>query len=122
MLNKHTVTKQFLEQLPGKVQPLPTFDRALKQWWFNIRENGGMRLTEHGYIVFNVLELERWEHNLDSKIINADLLLTLDQKLTCPYYITPGKKPRLVMFGSQETMMLKLYGDIDQYLSMLSRQ
>jgi hypothetical protein len=122
MLNKHTVTKQFLEQLPGKVQPLPTFDRALKQWWFNIRENGGMRLTEHGYIVFNVLELERWEHNLDSKIINADLLLTLDQKLTCPYYITPGKQPRLVMFGSQETMMLKLYGDIDQYLSMLSRQ
>jgi 3-deoxy-7-phosphoheptulonate synthase len=36
--------------------------------------------------------------------------------------ITPGKKPVLVMFGSKETMMLKLYGDIDQYLSMLSRQ
>jgi hypothetical protein len=122
MLNKHNVTKQLLEQLPGKVTPLPAFDQALKQWWYNIREHGGLRLSSYGYVVFNILELERWEHNLDSTIINAGMLLTLDQKLTCPYYITPGKKPRLVMFGSKETMMLKLYGDIEQYLIMLSRQ
>jgi hypothetical protein len=122
MLNKHNVTKQILEQLPGKITPLPAFEQALKQWWYNIRESGGLRLSGQGYIVFNILELERWEHNLDSTIINAGMLLTLDQKLTCPYYITPGKKPRLIMFGSKETMMLKLYGDIEQYLTMLSRQ
>lgn len=117
MLNKHTVTTQLLEQLPAEVRQ--EYNQALKQWWFNLRDSGGLRLSQQGYIIFNILEIERWEHNLDSTIINAGMLIVLDKKLTCPYYITPGKKPKLIMFGSKETMMLKLYGDIDRYLQML---
>jgi hypothetical protein len=46
----------------------------------------------------------------------------LDKKLTCPYFIFLGKKPKLVLFGSKESMMLMLYGDVDKFLHSLSLQ
>ena len=120
MLNKTLVTKQLLDQLATETRP--SLDQALKDWWINIRDNGGMRLSEAGYLVFDKFDLDRYEHRLDNFIINASFLIVLDKKLSCPYYLQLGKKARLVMFGSREAMMLKLYGDIERYLDMLSRQ
>jgi hypothetical protein len=48
-------------------------------------------------------------------------LLTLDRKLTCPYYISLGKKPKLLLFGSREATMYSLYGDIDKFIKGIAR-
>jgi hypothetical protein len=119
MLNKLELTRQLSAQLPEDARP--ELDQALKSWWINLRETGGLRLTDVGYMAFDMLEIERHEYSLaDYMPIKANVLITLDQKLTCPYYISPGKKSVLTMFGTKEAVMLRLYGDIDRYLTMLS--
>lgn len=119
MLNKLELTKQVLSQLPQTVRP--ELDQALKSWWMNLRETGGLRLTDVGVLAFNMLELEKHEYSLiDHMPIKANVLITLDQKLTCPYHITSGKKAVLTMYGTKEAVMLRLYGDIDRYLTMLA--
>lgn len=121
MLNKTLVTQQLIDKMAGDLRV--TFDQAMKEWWVNIREDGGMRLTELGYIAFNVMDLERWEYDLaPHKPLRPSLYLALDQKLTCPYYINSRRIPKLILFGSKEAMMLHLYGNIDQYIEMLLRQ
>jgi hypothetical protein len=120
MLNKESITQQLIEQFSGDVRP--NVDLAVKEWWMNFRDSGGLRLSEPGYTVFNQFDLIRYEHQLNGFVINASFLILLDKKLTCPYYIKTGKNPKLIMFGSKEAMMLKLYGDIENYLNMLSRQ
>jgi len=121
MLNKTLVTQQLIDKMAGDLQV--TFEQAMKEWWVNIREDGGMRLTEMGYIAFNVMDLERWEYDLhDHKPLRPSLFLALDQKLTCPYYIGIKKNPKLILFGSKEAMLLNLYGNLDQYIGMLLRQ
>jgi hypothetical protein len=121
MLNKSLVTQQLVDKMSGDIQV--TLDQAMKEWWMNLRDHGGMRLSEVGYIAFNVMEIERWEYDLSAhKPLKASLYLALDQKLTCPYYIVAGKKAKLVLFGSREAMLLNLYGNIDQYIEMLLRQ
>lgn len=121
MLNKTLVTQQLLEKVAPEVRP--TFEQAMKEWWVNIRDNGGMRLSEAGYIIFNLLEIERWEYDLhEHKPLRPSVYLTLDQKLTCPYHIAGIKNPKLILFGSREAMTLHLYGNLDQFLGMLLRQ
>jgi hypothetical protein len=121
MLNKTVVTQQLITKLGSSI--CLSVEQALKEWWVNIRDSGGMRLSEAGYIVFNTLEIQRWEYDLqEHKPLTPRLYLALDQKLTCPYYIHDRKSARLILFGSQEAMMLSLYGDLDQYIKMLLRQ
>ena len=44
MPNKREFTKKLLEQNPDNV-----IDDALHVWWYNIRDDGGLRLTERGF-------------------------------------------------------------------------
>jgi len=121
MLNKTLITQQLLEKLSAEVRP--KCDVALKEWWVNLRDQGGMRLSEAGYIIFNMLEIERWQYDLSGRYpLKPSAYLALDQKLSCPYYIRPGKNAKLIVFGSREAMMLSLLGDLDHYIEMLSRQ
>lgn len=119
MLNKHDFTHELVTKLDSNIG----VDHAMKSWWANIRESGGLRLTEAGYIVFNSLDIERWEFDVPTRTFAVpNNLLVLDKKLTCPYYIKLGRKSQLVMFGSREAMTLALYGDIEKFINNLSRQ
>lgn len=119
MLNKHAYTHQLLTQLTLTTD----VDTALRTWWANIRESGGLRLTEAGYLVFDSLDIERWEFEVAPRtfVVPSNLLI-LDKKLTCPYYIKLGRKSQLIMFGSREATTLALYGDIEKFINNLSRQ
>jgi hypothetical protein len=46
------------------------------------------------------------------------MLLNLDRKLQLPYYIVVKKKlpVKIVMFGSKEAMLARLYGNLDKFL------
>ena len=95
----------------------------MKTWWVNIRRDGGMRLTRHGYdVMHGILKLESWEMDLadqDRHIFTKRLILDLDRKLQWPYYIEVSVKKkvrRIVFFGSREAVMATMYGDLEQWL------
>ena len=101
-----------------------SWDQAMITWWANIRPEGGLRLTRHGYkMLHEVLGMESWEMDLahsDGNIIDKRLILALDHKLQWPYYLDINvrkKQRRIVFFGSREAMMATMYGDLKQWLT-----
>ena len=92
------------------------FKTAFHSWWYNTRENGGMRLTSTGFKVLKDLKFEYWDFVLPENFArkNKRIILGLDRKLQFPYYY--GQK-RLSFFGSQEAMMANLTGDLEQWLA-----
>jgi hypothetical protein len=106
-------------------------DQAMITWWANIRDDGGLRLTHHGYrMLKDVLGMQSWVLNLGDPDdtgawrakINKRTVLALDRKLEWPYYLdfdARRRRRRIVFFGSQEAMMAQLYGDITAWLNSL---
>jgi len=118
MPSKQQLTQQLLNQLPA--DDLPSLEHALKTWWQDPRDDGGLRLSLWGYDVFKFLLIEQYEFEF-LKVLSPSLLMTLNRKLDCPYYIRAGKTPRLIMFGSQQAMMYAMYGDLEKFLGYLDR-
>ena len=122
---KLSITLGLLEQLPeDRREP---WDQALVTWWANVRPEGGLRLTKHGYeILHDVLQYESWSLDLNTPInitISKRIVLDLDRKLEWPYYIdfNPRKKTRrIVFFGSREAMMATMYGDLARWLASIT--
>jgi len=116
--DKKKLTQQLIDMLPDD-QTLSLSD-AMSLWWFNLRKNGGMRLTVTGYHAFvKILELENYEYQItDPMLFNQHTMLDLDRKMQMPYYIyaTKGIPKKLVLFGSREAVMLNLYGNLKQFL------
>ena len=100
-------------------------ERAMKLWWYNIRGTGGLRLTDIGYFVLkNMLDIESYDMAIDLEKFDRQMLLMLDRKLQMPYYIVVKKKlpVKIVMFGSREAMLARLYGSLDKFLENYSWQ
>jgi len=96
-------------------------------WWANIRPEGGLRLTRHGYeILHDVLQYESWSLDLSNQpnsVISKRVVLDLDHKLEWPYFLdfNPRKKTRrIVFFGSREAMMATMYGDLTRWLASIT--
>ena len=120
-MNKVDYTRELLAQLKWEIKP--TLDQALHEWWKNPDKDAGLRLTTDGFSVFGLLEITHYEFEVPASMpALPGQLLTLDRKLTCPYYITLGKKPKLILLGSKEATMFALYGDLEKWLRMLSAQ
>lgn len=121
---KIEIVTRLRDSIPQHLQePL---EQAMKTWWVNLRRDGGMRLTAHGYqIMHDVLRLESWILDLADEprqIFTKRLILDLDRKLEWPYYIEINmrKKVRhIVFFGSREAMMATMYGDLQNYLASI---
>ena len=116
--DKRKLTEELVKQLDPDLGI--TVKRAMHTWWFNIRKNGGMRLTGPGYTVFvEQLDLARYEWSIqDPHQFNQHVILALDRKIQMPYYISAAKgKPKKILFyGSQEAVMVNLYGDLQKFL------
>lgn len=118
MRDKRSLTKKLLELLPSEQRI--TLDAAIPLWWFNIRNNGGMRLTAVGYnVMVNGLDIEHYSYAIaDPLIFNKSLILKLDRKMQMPYYIhaVKGIPKSVIFFGSKEAVMVNLYGNLEQFL------
>ena len=116
--NKKKLTEELIALLPEEQRTDLT--TIMHTWWFNLRKNGGMRLTGPGYAVFTEqLDLARYEWPIqDPHQFNQHLILALDRKMQMPYYIsaTKGIPKKIVFFGSQEAVWVNLYGNLEQFL------
>ena len=118
MLNKHTLTAELIHHYPDA----PALDEAMRSWWQNIREDGGLRLTDVGYLVFsNFLELSNYTFELPEKLLTPRNLIALDRHMASPYYIVNNRKHNnIVMFGSREALMATLHGDMQRFIKRLT--
>ncbi len=126
---KSRITQAVLDQLPEQSQLDLTI--AAKSWWVNIRNDGGLRLTEVGKLYFALAEIEYFDLPLDYKksitknqtTWNA-FLMELNHKLTCPYYL--GKNiaggAHIRLYDSKVAMMISLYGDVYDYVKSTKRR
>ena len=116
MRNKIHLTEELLGLLPDE-DKIP-IEQAMVTWWFNLRENGGLRLTNPGYgTLRKSLKLETYKFDLQQPRAhqNKRLVLGLDRKLQWPYYLS---KQRLEFFSGKEAMMASLYKDLETWLSL----
>ena len=120
MTTRQQYTERLLESLPENDRP--TLEEALQSWWMNFRDGGGLRLTNAGFMAFGTCDLKTYSFDVPPNLpAVARHLLTLDKKLDCPYYIKIGKNPQIVLFGSQQAMMLAMYGDLEKWMTFLNR-
>lgn len=128
MKKKQEIVRTLLPKLPEQLQE--SQDQAMITWWANIRPEGGLRLTAHGYkIMHTILKLESWELDLGGDEngawrarIDKRTILDLDRKLEWPYYLdfNPRKKTRrIVFFSSREALMATMYGDLKHWLDSI---
>ena len=118
MRDKQRLTEELVKQLDPDLGV--TVKRAMHTWWFNIRKNGGMRLTAPGYQTFTKdLDIARYEFSIaDPLQFNQHIILDMDRKLQMPYYIhaVKGIPKKVIFFGSKEAMVTNLYGDLKKFL------
>ena len=120
MTTRQQYTERLLESLPEDDRP--TLEEALQSWWMNFRDGGGFRLTNAGYMALSTWDFETYSFAVPPTLVAISRhLLTLDKKLDCPYYIKIGKNPQIVLFGSQQAMMLAMYGDLEKWMTFLNR-
>jgi hypothetical protein len=116
--DKQRLTQDLINLLPDNKKI--SLDQAMKTWWFNLRKNGGMRLTGPGHLTFvKDLELEHYEHAINNPMLfNQHTILDLDRKMQMPYYIatTKGIPKKIVFFGTKEAVVVNLYGNLQQFL------
>ena len=117
MRNKDKLIEQLLAQTPvGGI----SFESAKVGWFYNIRPNGGLRLTDFGLTCLkDDIKLEYYSYTIkDPLSFNQRTILALDRKLTMPYYIETKKgiPTTLLFFGSKEAVLVNLYGDLDKFL------
>jgi hypothetical protein len=116
--DKRKLTEELIALLPD--QQRVNLESALPSWWFNLRRNGGMRLTSTGYqTLAEDLELEHYSYNIDDPhTFNKQLILKLDRKMQMPYYIhaVKGIPKKIIFFGGKEAVMVNLYGNLEQFL------
>lgn len=117
MRDKLKLVETLIAELPDGHEE--TVERGMKLWWYNIRKEGGLRLTDIGYFVLkNMLDIESYDMCVNLETFDRQMLLKLDRQLQMPYYIVVKKKlpVKIVMFGSREAMLARLYGNLNKFL------
>jgi hypothetical protein len=116
--DKNKLTQELIVLLPDEQRI--SVDSAMPAWWFNLRKNGGMRLTSTGYHAFvTELGLEHYAYPINNPMLfNQHTILDLDRKMQMPYYIhaVKGVPKKIVFFGTREAVMINLYGNLQQFL------
>lgn len=120
MLTKIDYTQTILSQLDDKNRI--ELDEAMQSWWQDIRPNSGYRLTFHGFKAFKDAGLVHYEFEVPPSIPARPFhFITLNKKLTCPYFLSLGKKPIFALFGGKEATMFSLFGDFEKFVQSLNR-
>jgi NAD-dependent DNA ligase len=112
---KETYTKIFLTQL-GKAATELSVKEYLPLWWKNTRNkgNGGLRLTDEGYLVLQEIELATYDVPYPKDMpLTTQVIIFLDQFIDCPYYLTNRS---ITVTNEKKAVELTLFsGDLRKY-------
>jgi len=89
--DKQKLTEELVQLLPDEQRIGAT--SAMSAWWFNLRKNGGMRLTSTGFDTFvKKLELEHYSYPIDNPMLfNMKPYWIWTEKCRCPTTYMPPK-------------------------------
>ena len=119
MFDKRQLTQKILQGLPP--DNCPTIDQAFAGWWMDSRDGGGMRLTTAGYQAIASFDIEMYVFDIPAHTLLPRHLLLMDRKLDCPYYLKLARKSQITLFGSEQALMMTMYGDLDRFMRYLER-
>lgn len=111
MNKKDSYTKTFL----NAADIIPTDDLIKTkriEWWYNVRSEGGLRLTEAGIdFVLNSAEIKSYTIKFPGQFaITPQILVWLDKYIESPYYIT---KKDITVLAERAAFELYLFsGDV----------
>lgn len=113
--NKEEITRKILPLIDST--EILDFDYAMKTWWVNIRDTGGLSLTTLGDKVFRQTKIECYDLILGWTNYSNACMLMLDRKMPCPYYIYIASKQNFVrVYDSRVAMMITLHGGVEKFL------
>jgi len=96
-----------------------TIQEAKIDWWQNIRDGGGLRLTELGstYLITH-LNLHSYDIQIPRNVtLTMANILILDNYIRCPYYLNLQKNI-IVIFCEHQASELMIYGnDLAQFFN-----
>ena len=72
-----------------------------KDIWQNTRETGGLRLTDRGVDLLDIIELEKFSVDLKDVRLTNQFYLDLDKYMDCPYYIQTGRWPKIYIYSER---------------------
>jgi hypothetical protein len=111
MDSKDTYTKVFLKSAEKNTTEEEIKENKIK-WWWNIRENGGLRLTDEA-IEFIEQEAQIKTYKIDFPkefSVTPQVLIWLDRFIESPYYIT---KRSITVLKEKSAFELYLFsGDV----------
>lgn len=125
-LIKKQITAAVLKNLPDRLQDSQTVEEAMNKWWLNIRNEGGLRLSDLGDSMFRTAEIEFFDYD----IFSADqknnqfaskswlnFVLELNNKIPCPYYIhKQNGVAKIRIYDSKVAILISLHGNIFSYI------
>lgn len=124
-LIKEKLTTAIIEQLRNLdidifINKKDTVDTFIRRWWYTGKRDG-LRLTEEGRSSFELVNLEFYDYDIK---IDANsyfkIMLDLNKNISCPYYLgTKKKTPYIRFYDSKIAVLVKLYGDVHEYLESL---
>lgn len=102
------------------VDPIP-FQDAMDTWWMNLRDRGGLRLSEPGFAYLESKKIQHYDFDIDTDLAKTPgILLLFDQKIDCAYYLSLDRKgSSLSLFGEKPAIMASLYGNMGSFLEYL---
>ena len=113
-MNKDSLTKVFLRAAGMSVNEV-TIAEYFPIWWKNISSNGGLRLTDEGFMfVTDVVELTTYDVPFPRDFkLTAQIIIFLDKLIDCPYWLG---KDHITVTDEKKAVELTLFsGDLRKY-------
>jgi hypothetical protein len=122
VVDKAAITKKLLSIIRDGQYTQSDLDLALFKWWSNIRNNGGLKLTDDGHRAFNDAGLEHFDYPFVGSH-SSSLLLKFDRYMPCPYHLSihlgVTKKSYVRVYDSRIAMLIGLHGTVIDYVDSL---
>lgn len=121
VLDRKIITKKVLD-IANPDHTEQDLETAMKLWWANIREGGGLGLSKVGVIYFSLAKLEHWDIAISNHLElfkKFKYQLMLSRKMPCPFYLNLKTAPYIRIYDSRMVVLINLYGNLLAYLDTL---
>jgi hypothetical protein len=114
MPTKQQYTDAFIRNGDNSIKPM----YAHHFFWYNIRKDGGLRVTTDGYeYLTKILNLEYFKIDTPNIDITNQYLIDLDRLIKCPYYMELGRWKKIILFDKKVYFALTMYNnDFEKFL------